>query len=202
MKQLEGRVAAVTASTRGIGRACAEALAAEGALVYLAARSAERAAPAIEAIERAGGAARFVRYDAADEQSPAAMLEQITREAGRLDLLVNNFGYTDVERDRDVASGDPQVFFEILRRNIASVYLPVRAALPLLRVRGGSIVNISSVGGVLPDLSRLAYCVSKASINSLTQNLAVQLARDGIRCNAVLPGLTATDAAAQNLSEE
>ncbi|MDU4739612.1 SDR family oxidoreductase, partial [Clostridium sp.] len=84
-----------------------------------------------------------------------------------------------------------------------SVYLPCKEVIPhMIRNGGGSIINISTIGSVIPDLSRVAYVVSKAAINSLTQNIAVQYAKQGVRCNAILPGLIATDAAMDNMSEE
>lgn len=203
MKRLSERVAVVTASTRGIGRACAERLAAEGAVVYLAARSAEKAAALIAEIEGAGGEARYVYFDAGDESSYAAMIERVDRQTGRLDILINNFGGTDPARDLDVERGESDFFFDNVRKNIASVYLPCKAALPVMaRGGGGSIVNVSSIGSVQPDLLRVSYCVAKAAVNALTQNIAVQAAARGIRCNAVLPGLTATDAAIENMPQE
>ncbi|HBG0411818.1 TPA: SDR family oxidoreductase, partial [Clostridioides difficile] len=93
--------------------------------------------------------------------------------------------------------------FDTVNTNLKSVYLPCKAAIPHMIKNGkGSIVNISSIGSVLPDLSRIAYCVSKAAINSLTQNIATQYAKDNVRCNAVLPGLIATKAALDNMSPE
>ncbi|WP_460296853.1 SDR family NAD(P)-dependent oxidoreductase, partial [Clostridium perfringens] len=84
-----------------------------------------------------------------------------------------------------------------------SVYLTSKRVVPyMIKNGGGSIINISSVGSVIPDLSRMAYCVSKSAINSLTQNIALQYAKQNIRCNAVLPGLIATKAALNNMSDE
>lgn len=99
--------------------------------------------------------------------------------------------------------GDEETFFYTLNTNVKSVYIPCKVAIPyMIKNGGGSIVNISSIGSILPDLSRIGYCVSKAAVNSLTENIAVQYARDNIRCNAVLPGLIATDAAIKNMSQE
>ena len=105
--------------------------------------------------------------------------------------------------DFDVVNGEEDGFFRIVKDNLQSVYLPSKEAIPyMIKNGGGSIINISTIGSVIPDLSRVAYVVSKAAINSLTQNIAVQYARDKIRCNAILPGLIATDAAKDNMSEE
>ena len=201
-KRLTGRVALVTASTRGIGLASAEALAGAGATVYLAARNRERAEEAITRIAENGGKARYVHYDAQEPASCGIMVETAARTEGRLDILVNNYGGTDVRLDRDVEHSDPDDFSRIVWNNLQSVFLPCKYALPYLRRSGGgSIVNISTIGSVVPDLSRTAYCVSKGAVNPLTQNLAVQGARWNIRCNAVLPGLIGTQAALDNMPE-
>ena len=95
----------------------------------------------------------------------------------------------------------PAQIFKFL--NLKSVYLPSKAAVAqMLKTGGGSIINISSVGGIFPDMSRLAYGISKSAINFLTKNIAVQYARNNIRCNAVLPGFVATDAAMEHMSED
>lgn len=87
--------------------------------------------------------------------------------------------------------------------NLASVFLPVQAVIPhMAKQGGGSIINISSIGGLRPDISQIAYGTSKAAINYMTKLIAVQAARDNIRCNAVLPGMTATDAVKDNLSDD
>ena len=87
--------------------------------------------------------------------------------------------------------------------NLASVFLTAQAVIPHMAANGGgSIINISSIGGLRPDISQIAYGTSKAAINYLTKLIAVQCARDNIRCNAVLPGMTATDAVNDNLTDE
>ncbi|MGG7078583.1 7alpha-hydroxysteroid dehydrogenase [Clostridium sardiniense] len=203
MKRLEGKVAIVTSSTRGIGRASAEALAKEGALVYLAARSEELANEVIADIKKQGGVAKFVYFNAREEETYTSMVEKVAEAEGRIDILVNNYGGTNVKLDKNLTAGDTDEFFRILKDNVQSVYLPAKAAIPHMeKVGGGSIVNISTIGSVVPDISRIAYCVSKAAINSLTQNIALQYARKNIRCNAVLPGLIGTRAALENMTDE
>lgn len=149
-----------------------------------------------------GWKARFVRFDAEKPEDCARIMESVAEREGRLDILVNNYGSTDVARDKDLVGGDSEAFFRIVRSNIQSVYLTCKHAVPHMIPTGGSIINISSIGSVVPDLSRLAYGVSKSAVNWLTKNIALQYARHNIRCNAVLPGLIATDAAMRNMSDE
>lgn len=203
MKKLENKVAVVTASTKGIGLATAELLAENGAVVYLAARNEELANEAIAHITAKGGQAKFVYFNAREEQTFTSMIEEVVANEGKIDILVNNYGATDVRVDKDLVSGDSDAFFRIVEENLKSVYLPCKAAVPhMIENGGGSIVNISTIGSIIPDLSRMAYCVSKAAINALTENIATQYAKDHIRCNAVLPGLIATNAALSNMSED
>lgn len=203
MKKLQDKVALVTSSTKGIGLECAKTLAENGAIVYVAARSEELANEVVKDIESNGGIAKFVYFNAREEETYTSMIDEVIKNEGKIDILVNNYGGTNAKLDKDLVNGDTDEFFNIVKDNLQSVYLPCKAAVPyMIKNGGGSIVNISTIGSVVPDLSRMAYCVSKASINSLTQNIATQYARNNIRCNAVLPGLIATKAALDNMSEE
>ena len=202
MKLVSDKIALVTSSTRGIGRACAETLAHEGAKVYLAVRRPEAGHALAREIAERGGDADVVLFDADKPETFSGMIDEVASREGRLDILVNNFGATDVKTDLDVVNGDTDDFFRIVNTNLKSVYLPSKAAVPVMAKNGGgSIINIGSVGGLYPDLSRTAYGVSKAAIHFLTKDIAVQYARQGVRCNAVLPGFTATAAALNNMSQ-
>lgn len=203
MKRVENKVALVTSSTRGIGLAIAKTLAKEGARVYLAVRRMDAGQEVADEIIAEGGFAKPVYFDASNVETHTTMIEDVIEAEGRIDILVNNYGATDVKRDFDLVNGDTEAFFSIVNQNLESVYLPCKAAVPhMIENGGGSIVNISTIGSVNPDLGRIAYVVSKAAINALTQNIAVQYAKQGVRCNAVLPGLIATDAALNNMSDE
>ncbi|WP_054331968.1 7alpha-hydroxysteroid dehydrogenase [Merdimmobilis hominis] len=201
--RLQNKVVLVTASTRGIGWEIVKACAKEGAVVYMAARNLEKAEAQAKELCLEGHRVRAVFNDAYREESYATMVDEVVEKEGRVDVLVNNFGTGDPKHDFDVEHTDFEVFMGILRTNLASVYLSTQRVIPVMKKNGGgSIVNISSIGGLYPDLARIAYGISKNAINYITENLAVQGARSGIRCNAVLPGMTATEAVSGNMSPE
>ncbi|QJA08233.1 SDR family oxidoreductase [Romboutsia sp. CE17] len=201
MKKLKNKVALVTSATRGIGFASALKLAENGATVYLGVRRLEATQeicnkyPKLKMIP--------VYFDAYKEETYKTMVEEVIKKEGKLDILVNNFGTGRPEKDLELIKTDEEVFFEILKANIGSVYSISKNVIPhMIKSGGGSIVNISSIGGTIPDISRIGYGVSKSGINNITQQISMQYARHNIRCNAVLPGLTATDAAMDNMPEE
>lgn len=201
--RLKDKVILVTASTRGIGYACVKACAKEGAVVYMAARDLERAQATAEQLRAAGGRVKCVYNDATKPETFVTMVDQVVNDAGRIDVLVNNFGTSNRQRDLDFANTDPHVFLDTVTLNLQSVFLASQAAVRYMRKGGGgSIINISSVGGLVPDISQVAYGTSKAAINYLTRQIAVHEAKNGIRCNAVLPGMTATEAVEKHLTEE
>ena len=195
--RLKEKVILVTASTRGIGFATVKKSAAEGARVYMAARDPERAQTIADTMERV----KCVYNDATKPETFSSMVEEVVRDAGRIDVLVNNFGTSDPGKDLDFANTDPQTFLDTVMLNLRSVFLASQAAVRHMAKQGGSIVNISSVGGLVPDISQVAYGTGKAAINYLTKLIAVQEAKHRIRCNAVLPGMTATEAVENRLSD-
>ena len=196
--RLKDKVVLITASTRGIGLSCVKACAREGAKVYMAARNIERA----QEIANTLNDAKCVYNDATKPESFTSMVEDVVKDAGRIDVLVNNFGTSNPGKDLDFAHTDPQVFLDTVNLNLRSVFMASQAAAKHMANHGGSIINISSVGGLVPDISQVAYGTSKAAINYLTKLIAVQGAKHNIRCNAVLPGMTATEAVEKNLTEE
>lgn len=203
MGKLTGKVALVTAAAKGIGFHSAKLLAENGAMVYITDIAEEAGKKAIETIELNNGKVKFIKHNAFEYESYKDFIEEILKDEGHIDILVNNFGFTDVTKDLDLLTGDTEEFFNIVNVNMRSVYLTSKYVIPsMIKNGGGSIINISSIGSISPDLSRMAYCVSKAAINSLTENIAAQYARFNVRCNAVLPGMTATDAVKDNMSNE
>ena len=197
--RLKDKVVLVTASTRGIGLAIVKKCAAEGARVYMAARDLNRA----QEIANTMSVVKCVYNDATKPESFTSMMEDVVRDAGRIDVLVNNFGTSNPGKDLDFASTVPQIFLDTVTLNLRSVFMASQAAAKYMaKDGGGSIINISSVGGQVPDISQVAYGTSKAAINYLTKLIAVQEAKHHIRCNAVLPGMTATEAVEKYLSDD
>ena len=196
--RLKDKVVLITASTRGIGLACVKKCAKEGARVYMAARNVERAREIADTLN----GVKCVYNDATKPETFTSMVEDVVRDAGCIDVLVNNFGTSNPGKDLDFANTDPQVFLDTVNLNLRSVFMASQAAAKHMEKQGGSIINISSVGGIVPDVSQVAYGTSKAAINYLTKLIAVQEARHNIRCNAVLPGMTATEAVEKSLTEE
>lgn len=200
--RLENKVVLVTASTRGIGLACVKRCALEGATVYMGARNLERAKEIADELNQKGLKVNIVYNDATVKESYKTMIDEVIKAEGRIDVLVNNFGTSNPKVDLDIKSTKYEDFMGTLDMNLASVYLAVQEVVPHMEANGGgSIINISSIGGLQPDISQIAYGTSKAAINYLTKLIATQCARDNIRCNAVCPGMTATDAVNANLSE-
>ena len=196
--RLSNKVILVTASTRGIGLAIVKKCAAEGARVYMAARNVALA----QEIANTIGGVKCVYNDATQPETFSSMVEDVVSDGGRIDVLVNNFGTSNPGKDLDFANTDPQIFLDTVNLNLRSVFMASQAAVRHMTRHGGSIINISSVGGLVPDISQVAYGTSKAAINYLTKLIALQEARHGIRCNAVLPGMTATEAVEKHLSDD
>lgn len=196
--RLNNKVILVTASTRGIGLAIAKKCASEGARVYMAARDMVRAREIADTLP----GAKCVYNDAIKPDTFPSMVEDVVRDAGRIDVLVNNFGASNPEKDLDFSRTAPQIFLDTVTLNLRSVFMASQTAVKYMASQGGgSIINISSVGGLVPDISQVAYGTSKAAINYLTKLIAVQEAKHHIRCNAVLPGMTATEAVEKHLSQ-
>lgn len=197
--RLKDKIILVTASTRGIGLAIVKKCVTEGASVYMAARNMERSQEISNTLKNV----KCVYNDAAKPETFYTMVEDVVTDAGHIDVLVNNFGTSNPEQDLDFVNTDPQVFLDTVNLNLRSVFIASQAAAKHMSQHGGgSIINISSVGGLVPDISQVAYGTSKAAINHLTKLIAVQEAKHHIRCNAILPGMTATEAVENRLSEE
>ena len=197
--RLQEKVILVTASTQGIGLAIVKKCAEEGARVYMAARDLGRAQQIADTLS----GVKCVYNDATKPETFSSMVEDVVADAGHIDVLVNNFGTSNPGKDLAFSHTEPQVFIDTVNLNLRSVFIASQAAARHMAEQGGgSIINISSVGGVVPDISQVAYGTSKAAINYLTKLIAVQEAIHHIRCNAVLPGMTATEAVEKHLSDD
>lgn len=197
--RLQEKVILVTAATRGIGLAIVKKCAREGARVYMAARNMDRAREIANTLNHV----TCVYNDATKPETFSSMVEDVVADVGRIDVLVNNFGTSNPGKDLDFANTDPGIFLDTVNLNLRSVFMASQSAAKHMADQGGgSMINISSVGGIVPDISQIAYGTSKAAINYLTKLIAVQEAKHHIRCNAVLPGMTATEAVEKNLSDE
>jgi ketoreductase RED2 len=189
VERADGKVAIVTGSGSGIGAAAARLFAEQGYRVVVNSVSSVEAGTALaqelpEAI--------YVQGDISDEADCLRLVDAATQRWGRLDVLVNNAATTKVIPHEDLHALTEDLFRRILDVNVIGTWLMSRAAVPALGADGGgSIVNVSSLAGVRPGGSSMAYSVSKAGVNHLTKLLAKVLAPD-IRVNAVCPGLIAT----------
>ena len=156
--RLQDKVVLVTASTRGIGLATVQACAKEGAIVYMAARNLERASQRAEELNAMGYRVRTVYNDATDLESYRTMIEEVVKLEGRIDVLVNNFGTSDPKTDLDIEHTRWEDFQATVDINLASVFVSSQAVIPHMKKQGGgSIVNISSIGGLTPDIARIGY---------------------------------------------
>jgi len=178
---LEGKKCFVTGSTDGIGLETARLLVAEGARVVTSGR---RGAPGV-------GEGAHVQADLSLSGEPERAVIAATRELDGLDVLVNNVGVARQARFEDVSDEEWDAYWQL---NVMTYVRAIRAALPSLRDGGGAIVNVSSTAGKRPSTGMPHYSVTKAAVLSLSRLVADLYAGDGVRCNAVAPGPTATNA--------
>jgi 3-oxoacyl-[acyl-carrier protein] reductase len=190
--KLEGRVALVTGGSRGIGRAIAQALAREGAAVGVNYRSGkEQAEEVVTEIQQAGGKAAAIGGDVADYEQANQMVEQTISELGGLHVLVNNAG---ISKDALIFQMEPDDWLNVMRVNFGGVFNCTKAVMPhFMGQREGVILNISSVMGERGWLGESNYSASKGAVNAFTRCSAMELARFGVRVNAVLPGFVPTE---------
>jgi NAD(P)-dependent dehydrogenase (short-subunit alcohol dehydrogenase family) len=204
MQGIDGRVAIVTGSGSGIGRESARQLAAAGASVVVADINLAGATETVGIIEREGGTAFAVEADVNDEQSVMAMVDAAVQRFGSLQLLHNNAAdVTIIQRDADVLGMDVEVWDRTMAVNLRGPMLGCKHAIPhMISAGGGSIVTTSSLSGQFGDLSRVAYGVSKAGIDSLTRYVATMYGKQGVRANAVAPGVVKTPSLAANVTPD
>lgn len=192
MGTLDGKVALVTGGGRGIGRACCEALAAQGAKVCVGYGSSEgAAAEVVAAIEAAGGEAFARRCDVSDPEAAGEAVAAVTERWGALNVLVNNAG---IIRDNLLLAMKDEEWDDVIAVNLTGAARMARAALrPMMRAREGVIINLSSVGATKPGRGQTNYAASKGGIEAMTRALAAEMGRKNIRVNAVAPGVIVTE---------
>ena len=189
---LEGKTALVTGGSRGIGRSIALALAELGADVALTyARSVDAANEVRKEIEAKGRKAKAIQADAVSLDKAEEVINDLTDEWGKLDILVNNAGIT---RDNLILRMSEGQWDEVIDTNLKSIFNYSKAvAKPMMRNRGGSIINISSVVGISGNAGQSNYAASKAGIIGFTKSYAKELASRNIRANVVAPGYITTE---------
>jgi len=189
---LDGQTALVTGASRGIGRAVALALAAEGAEVVVNYASSPEAAEAVVAeIQATGGSAYALKADVSDEASVDDLIKTVLKRSERIDVLVNNAGIT---RDGLLMRMKTEDWQAVINLNLTGVFLCTRAvARPMLKQRSGRIINITSVVGLMGNAGQANYAAAKAGVVGLTRSSAKEMASRGITVNAVAPGFIATD---------
>ncbi len=192
MGRVEDKVALVTGGASGIGRASALRLAAEGARVVVSDRDTQ-GGPRVAS--ELGGGARFLSHDVRDEGAWRRALEETVAAFGRLDVLVNVAGILGEPTGQDPERATLEEFRRINQVNLEGTFLGCKTASPVIRAGGGgSIVNISSVAGILGTPRLAAYGAGKAGVRQITKSVAVYCAQQGdrIRCNSIHPGLIET----------
>ncbi len=188
---LGGKVALVTGASRGIGRAIATLLAARGATVFLGARDGARLEETAAEIASTGGRSRALTLDVADRASVTTAFARILEQEGRIDHLVNNAGIT---RDNLLLRMKGEEWDQVLATNLTGVFHCTQAALrPMLKQKGGRIVNVTSVVGLTGNAGQANYAASKAGIIGFTKSVAREVASRSITVNAVAPGFIETD---------
>ena len=191
-KLLEGKTAIITGASKGIGYAIAELFSDEGANVVMTARGKDALDKAVASINDKGGKARAVVADSADRDAAPHVFKEAIEAFGQVDIMVNNAGVGEmfaVEKTTD------DHFDEIMQINLAGPFRFCREAINHMMPRNeGRIINVSSVNGTKP-ICGVAYTTTKGGINTMTLNIAIRLSGTNIRCNAIAPGVTDTDAA-------
>lgn len=197
---LNGKTALVTGASRGIGRAVALRLAADGANVaVIYAGSVDKAEAVCEEIRAMGVEAKAYRCDVASSEDVKETVKAVTAELGKIDILVNNAGIT---RDSLVLSMKDEDYDAVLNTNLKGAFNMIRACYSgFIRKKSGRIINISSVSGIMGNAGQANYSASKAGLIGLTKSVARELASRNVTCNAVAPGFIQTDMT-ENIGED
>ena len=184
--RLKDKVAVVTGAASGFGAGTAELFAAQGAGVVVADISDEAGEAVVESINTSGGRAVYVHADVTSRGDTKRMIQSAKDLGGGLDILVNNAGYS--HRNKQFSDVTDEEFDKVYDVNVKAVFIAIQEALPVLRERGGGcIINTSSTAALRPRPGLAVYCSSKGAVSNLTKALAVELAPDKVRVNAICP---------------
>ena len=191
MQRVSGKVAIITGGGTGIGRACALALAREGAKVALAARRRDKLEAAAREIAAAGGEALALECDVTDKTSVERAVRAGEERFGKLHIIINSAGTVHVGSVEETSDDD---WNHVISVNLTGTFLMSRAGVPALRrAGGGSIINIGSYLGIVAIKQRAAYCASKGGVTLLTKAMALDHAHENIRVNCICPALVETE---------
>ncbi|MBO4233378.1 3-oxoacyl-[acyl-carrier-protein] reductase [Riemerella anatipestifer] len=191
MKLLEGKVALITGATRGIGKGIAEIFAAQGAQVAFTYAGSVDKAQALEAELNKTTKAKAYQSDASDYEGSQKLVEEVLVEFGKIDILVNNAGIT---KDNLMLRMSKEDWDTIIKVNLDSVFNLTKAVIkPMMKARGGSIINMTSVVGIKGNAGQANYAASKAGVIGFTKSIALELGSRNIRCNAIAPGFIETE---------
>ena len=188
--KLQGKVAVITGGSKGIGLGCARVFAKHGSAVVMAARGEEAGRAAEKELADAGHRAVFVRTDVTRQEDLRRLIDAAVDRFGRLDCMLNNAGWHPPDMTIDQTSLDD--FEQLLRLNLTSTFLGCKLAVPHLRKTRGTIINMASAVAKIGQAGAVGYVATKAGQIGLTRALAVDLAPEGIRVNAVCPGAVRT----------
>ena len=190
--EFAGKVALITGGSKGIGRACAYGFAAEGANVAVTGRTRDELETTAANVGQLGSKALVCQSDFLDREEVAGIVPAVLAEFGRIDILVNNAAI--IHPRIDLVDLKDQTWYDVIEVNLNAAAMLTKTAVPaMIEAGGGSIINISSIGGRSGGRGRSAYRVTKASLISLTQTLAAELREHKINVNAICPGGTDTE---------
>lgn len=206
METLQGKVAVVTGGGGGIGRATALLLAARGARVTVTDVVKGAAQQVAAEIRGQGGEAAACDADVSREEDVQRIVQSTVEAFGGVDILVNNAAAVDagtVSRDIDVCNMEASLWDHVMAVNLRGPMLTCKYAIPRMLERGGgAVVNMSSLAGLAADVVMPAYAASKSGVNGLTRSIATRYGKQGVRCNAVAPGLTLSQGAVSRIPPE